>query len=146
MSLHDVWSKYLGKGNIQSWTSWASLSFGDYQRYKFSNLTAHNSQNRKEKNVFLSCYCHEIYRVEVLCVKKKKKKKNKKRKRKEKKRKKIIILDKNYDFCEYVKFGAISEKLDILLISSYLFESENASTSDALNSMVKEQKKVMSAN
>ena len=32
--------------------------------------------------------------------------------------KKVPIILKNYDFCEYVKFGEISWKIDILSISA----------------------------
>ena len=31
-----------------------------------------------------------------------------------------MILEKNYNFCEYVKFGAISWKFDILSITTEL--------------------------
>ena len=34
---------------------------------------------------------------------------------------------KNYDFCEYVEFGAISWKFDIFFITAYLkFESKKS--------------------
>ena len=55
-------------------------------------LTGHNWQ--KWKSAFLTCHCHEIYREEAVGLK--------------------ISNLKNYDFCEYVKFGAISLKIDIL--------------------------------
>ena len=31
---------------------------------------------------------------------------------------KVLIILKKYDFCEYVKFGAISLKIDILKITA----------------------------
>ena len=51
-------------------------------------LTAHNWQ--KWKSTFLTCHCHGIHREETVGLKV------------------PIILLKNYDFCEYLKFGAIS--------------------------------------
>ena len=54
-------------------------------------LTAHNWQ--KWKRVFLTCPCHEIIGM------------------------KQLVYLKNYDLCEYVKFGAISWKFDILSIT-----------------------------
>ena len=61
-------------------------------------LTAHNWQNWK--STFLTCPCHEIYRVKAFALKNYK------------------LYLKNYDFCEYVKFGAISWKFDILSITA----------------------------
>ena len=61
-------------------------------------LTAHNWQ--KWKRVFLTCPCHEIYRVESVGLKT------------------SNYTLKDYDFCEYVKFGAISWKFDILSITA----------------------------
>ena len=70
-------------------------------------LTTHNWQ--KLKRVFLTCLCHEIYRDEAVGLKK------------------TQIYLKNYDFCEYVEFGAILWKFDILWITAALkFESENS--------------------
>ena len=46
----------------------------------------------KMKSTFLTCPCHEIYRVEVVGIYKKK----------------IKLYLNKYDFCEYMKFGAIS--------------------------------------
>ena len=71
---------------------------------------AHNWQ--KWKSIILTCPCHKIYReilkVEVVGLKS------------------SNYTFKNYDFCEYVKFGAISWKIDILSITALLkFESEN---------------------
>ena len=60
-------------------------------------LMAHNWQNWKR--VFISCYCPDIYRVEAVGVKN-------------------YSHLKTYHFCEYVKFGAISLKIDILPITS----------------------------
>ena len=38
----------------------------------------------------------------------------------------LLLILRNYDFCENVKFGAISWKIDILSITAYLkFESKN---------------------
>ena len=54
-------------------------------------LTAHNWHNWKR--VFLSCYCHEIYRVEAVSLKVSK-------------------------FWDYVGFGSISWKIDTLLITA----------------------------
>ena len=71
------------------------------------NLTAHNWQ--KWKRVFLTCPCHEIYRDEAVGLKSCK------------------YTWKNYDLCEYVEFGVISWKIDILSITASLkFESENS--------------------
>ena len=61
-------------------------------------LTAHNWQNWKR--VFLPCYWYEIYRVEACGLKN------------------SNYAWQNYDCCEYVKFGAISWKMDILPIIS----------------------------
>ena len=69
-------------------------------------LTAHNWQNWKI--VFLSCYCHKIYRVEAVGLK-------------------ILIMLENYSFCEYVKFGAISWKNQYFANNCLIkFESENS--------------------
>ena len=61
-------------------------------------LTDHNWQ--KWKSTFLTCHCHEINREEAVGLKSTNK------------------YLKNYDFCEYVKFGAISLKIDILAIAA----------------------------
>ena len=63
-------------------------------------LTAHNWQ--KWKNRFLTCPCHKIYREEAVGLKK------------------FQLYFKNYNFYQYVKFGAISRKFDILSITAYL--------------------------
>ena len=63
-----------------------------------SCLTAHNWQ--KWKSTFLTCPCHEIYRVEAVGLQN------------------SNYTFKNYDFCEYVKFGAISWNFDILSITA----------------------------
>ena len=60
-------------------------------------LTAHNWQ--KWKRVFLTWPCHEIYRDEAVGLK-------------------SDIYLKIYDLCEYVEFGAISWKFDILSITA----------------------------
>ena len=71
-------------------------------------FTAHNWQ--KCKSTFLTCHCHEIYREAVGL-----------------KKVPIIYLKNNYIFCEYVKFGAISLKIDIFLITAQLkFESKSS--------------------
>ena len=57
-------------------------------------LTAHNWQ--KWKSTFLTFHRHEIYTEEAVGLKK------------------FQLYFKNYDFCEYVIFGAISLKIDIL--------------------------------
>ena len=62
------------------------------------SLTAHNWQ--KWKSTFLTCPCHEIYRVETVGQKK------------SNYTLKITII------CEYVKFGAILWKIDILSITA----------------------------
>ena len=54
-------------------------------------LTAHNWQKMK-KSIFLTCPHHKICRVEEAVGLK------------------VRIILQNYDFCEYVKFGAISWK------------------------------------
>ena len=61
-------------------------------------LTAHNWQ--KWKSTFLTCPCHKIYRVEAVGLKN------------------SNYTYKFYDFCEYVKFGAISWTFDILSITA----------------------------
>ena len=67
-------------------------------------LTARNWQ--KCKRVFMTCPCHEIYKDEGVGLNK------------------MQTYLKNYDFCEYVEFGAISWKIDILSITPKLkFES-----------------------
>ena len=63
------------------------------------NLTTHNWQNWK---VLLSCYCHEIYMVEVFGL------------RNSNHTWKIAIAF----FSEFVKFGTISWKIDIFLITA----------------------------
>ena len=71
------------------------------------HLTAHNWQHWKR--VFLSCYYHETYRVDAVGLRN------------------SNYTFKKYNFCEYVKFGAISRKIDILTITASLkFESENS--------------------
>ena len=55
---------------------------------------------KKWKRVLLACPCHEIYRDEAVGLKK------------------MQLYLKNYDFCEYVEFGAISWKFDILSITA----------------------------
>ena len=59
---------------------------------------AHNWQ--KWKRVLLTCPCHEIYRDEAVGSKK------------------LQTYFKNYDFCEYLKFRAISLKFNILSITA----------------------------
>ena len=61
-------------------------------------LTAHNWQ--KWKRVFLTCPCHKIYRDEAVGIKK------------------VANILEKLRFCENVKFGAISWKFDILLITA----------------------------
>ena len=52
-----------------------------------------------KKSIFMPCHRHEIYRVEAVGLQK------------------IPIILKNYDICEYVKFGANSLKIDIFKIT-----------------------------
>ena len=60
------------------------------------------------KSTFLTCHCHKIYRVEAVGLKK------------------VQLYFSNNNFDEYVKFGAISLKMDTLSITASLkFESEN---------------------
>ena len=60
---------------------------------------AHNWQNWKSR--FLTSPCHNIYRVEAVGLSL------------------FNCTFKNYDFCKYVEFGAISWKFDILLITAW---------------------------
>ena len=63
------------------------------------------SQLQKWKSTFPICHCHEIYREEAVGLK-------------------SSNYTLKYDFCEYVKFRAISLKIYILLITASLrFES-----------------------
>ena len=62
---------------------------------------AHNCQ--KWKSRFFTCPCHKIYREEAVGLKK------------------FQLCLKNYDFCEYVKFRAISWKFDILSTAAWLW-------------------------
>ena len=55
---------------------------------------------KMNKRVFLTYPCHKMYRVEAVGLKS------------------SYYTWKNYDFCENVKFGAISWKNDILLITA----------------------------
>ena len=65
---------------------------------------------QKWKRVFLTCPCHEIYRDVAVGLKSCK-----------------YSLKNIYDLCEYVEFGAISWKFDILSITAQLkFESKNS--------------------
>ena len=64
----------------------------------YKGITAHNWQ--KWKSRFLTCHCHEIYREEAVGLKS------------------FQLCFENYNFCEYVKFGAISWKFDILSITA----------------------------
>ena len=66
----------------------------------FSYFSFNGSQLAIWKKVFLTCPCHEIYRDEAVGLKK------------------LQIYFKNYDLCEYVEFGAISLKFDILSITA----------------------------
>ena len=61
-------------------------------------LTAHNSQ--KWKSTLLTCNCLKISGVEAVGLKK------------------ASSYFSNYNVCEYVKFGAISWKIDILSITA----------------------------
>ena len=72
---------------------WKSISAPNLI-HKMLNLTAHNWQ--KWQSTFRTYHCHEIYREEAVGLKKK-----------------IQLYLKNYDSCKYVKFGAISLKIDI---------------------------------
>ena len=54
---------------------------------------AHNWQKLKSR--FLTCPCHEIYRDEAVSLKS------------------SSYTWKKYDFCEYVKFGAILLKFEV---------------------------------
>ena len=69
-----------------------------YLSLRFLYLTAHNWQ--KWKRAFPTCPCHKIYSDEAVGLKSYK------------------YTWKNYDFCEIVKFGAISWKFDILSITA----------------------------
>ena len=69
-------------------------SSAQYWSWNCQFLTAHNWQKWKSK--FLTCPRHKIYRVETVGLKS------------------SNLYLKIYDFCEYVKFGAISFKIDIL--------------------------------
>ena len=75
----------------------AILKF-DFQKRKqlrFSEVNYdHNWQ--KSKSAFLTCHCHEIYREETVGLKS------------------FNYTLKIMIFCEYVKFDAISLKIDIL--------------------------------
>ena len=67
-----------------------------YNIEPFDDLMVHNYE--KWKSGFLTCPCHKIYSVEEVS---------------------LISFQfclKNYDFSEYVEFGAISYKIDILLM------------------------------
>ena len=78
-------------------------------------LMAHNWQ--KWRSRFLTCPCHEIYEVEAVG------------------QYRSNYTFKNYDFCEYVKFGVILWKFDILSITTLNFKSKNpfARTCDTYN-------------
>ena len=75
-----------------------------YLKHQYSSLYTHfdafimlnGSQLAKMKKFIPTCYCHEIYREEAVGLKSSK------------------YTFKNFDVCEYVKFGAISLKIDIL--------------------------------
>ena len=96
-------------GWVGGWVSeWIKL-FG-LSKLEFKILMAHNWQ--KLKIVFFACPCHKIYRVEA-------------------------VKSKNVQYCytwkiimfanNYVKFGAISWKIDILSITAWLkFESKSS--------------------
>ena len=76
----------------------------------FSTLTAHNWQ--KWKSIFPVCRGHKIYCFYIVEAVSPRNFNN---------------TFKNYNFCEYVKFWAISWKLDILSITSeFKFASENS--------------------
>ena len=63
----------------------------------FLCLTFTNSLTGKnEKSTFHTCHCHELYREEAVV------------------KKKFQLYFEDYDFCEYVKFGAISLQINIL--------------------------------
>ena len=79
------------------WLCWFALKTPATQKLQ-SYLTAHNWQ--KWKRVFLTCPCHKVYRDEAVGLKS------------------LKIYLKNYDFCENVKFGAISWKFDIWSITA----------------------------
>ena len=60
---------------------------------------AHNWQNWKSR--FPSCPCRKVYREEAVGLKSSN-----------------LIYLKNYNFCEYVKFGVTSWKFDILSVAA----------------------------
>ena len=76
---------------------WGSSFFANYAALQQNNLKAHNWQ--KWKKIFLTCPCNEIYRNEEQLVEK------------------IANILKNLQ-CDYVEFGAIAWKFDILSIAA----------------------------
>ena len=78
--------------------------------YNWQTGQTHNWQ--KWKSIFLTCPWHGFYKEEAVCLKNV-----------------LILYFKNYEFCEYVKFGTISWTFDILSITAllkleYIFEFE----------------------
>ena len=71
-------------------------------RLPMADHLLNSSQLAKMKSRFLTCPCHKIYREEAIDLKKVPI---------------IFLYFKNYDFCEYVKFGAVTQKIDILSIT-----------------------------
>ena len=90
-SVHGGGVVYNTMYNISGY-SYTSIYFLDF------TLTAHNWQ--KWKRVFLTCPCYENLQGWSSWSKK------------------LQIYLKNYDLCEYVEFGAISWKFDILSITA----------------------------
>ena len=68
------------------------------------SLMSHNWQ--KWKSTFLVCSCHKVYREKANGSK-------------------FQLCFKKYDFCEYVKFGAISWKFDCFFINSAQLKVES---------------------
>ena len=69
-----------------------------YQKCSY-NRDLNGSQLAKWKSRFLTCPCHKIYREEAVGLK-------------------VQLYFKYYAFCEYVNFGVISWKFDILSITA----------------------------
>ena len=94
---HLVWGSYLSSlQNSTKCKTWLNSPGSPLLNISSWTLMSHNWQ--KWKSTFLACHCHEIYREEAAGLK-------------------SSSYTKKYDFCEYVKFAAISLKIDILKIT-----------------------------
>ena len=95
----QICSRWIQLNDMFCYSELMCLNFDKKKVDMFLN----SSQLAKMRSTFLTCpcqCCHEIYRIDAVGFKK------------------FQLYFKTYNFCEYVKFGAIPWKFDILLITA----------------------------